>query len=71
MYADKNPVGGGDAFSAGVIASYQTLDDLPQAVIFGNAVAALVVSADGGCEEKRMPSSVMVVQKLNGSMSPA
>ena len=70
-YADKNPVGGGDAFSAGVIASYQTLDDLPQAVIFGNAVAALVVSADGGCEEKRMPSSVMVAQKLNGRMSPA
>lgn len=60
----ENLIGGGDAFTAGLIACTESLDDIPEAAVFGSAVASLMIETPGGCEERRMPTSVMVAHKL-------
>lgn len=60
-----NAVGGGDAFAAGLLACYEGLDSVEEAVSFGNALASLILEHRGGCEEARMPTSISVARRLS------
>ena len=65
-----NVVGGGDAFAAGLLACYEGLDTVEEAVMFGNALASLILEHRGGCEEARMPTSIAVARRLNRIQFP-
>lgn len=62
---EYNLVGAGDALAAGMIASLDDMDSLEEAVIFGTAVASLVIEKKGGCVVKRMPTSFEVAKRLS------
>lgn len=58
-FHSDNPIdftGAGDSFGAGFMASYSKKADIEEAVVFGNAVASLVIEKTGGCIPARMPS---------------
>lgn len=48
--------GAGDSFGAGFMASFCKSIDIERAIVFGNAVASLVIEKTGGCVMERMPS---------------
>lgn len=63
-----NPIdftGAGDSFGAGLMASLSAGKDIRDAVVFGNAVASLVIEKSGGCIWERMPSLGKVKQRIN------
>ena len=54
-----NPIdftGEGDSFGAGFMACISKQTDIPEALIFANALASLVIEQSGGCIWDRMPS---------------
>lgn len=58
-FISDNPVdftGAGDSFGAGFMASLSRNSDIERAIVFGNAVASLVIEKTGGCIKERMPS---------------
>ncbi len=72
MYIDgfvsDNPVdftGAGDSFGAGFMASLSKHSDIERAIVFGNAVASLVIEKTGGCIKERMPSLADVEKRIN------
>jgi len=67
-FNSDNPIdftGAGDSFGAGFMASISKNDDIKKAIIFGNAVASLVVEKTGGCIKERMPSLKEVENRIS------
>lgn len=62
---DLNLVGAGDALAAGMIASLDDMQNLEEAVVYGTAVASLVIEKKGGCVVERMPTSFEVKRRLS------
>lgn len=59
-----NVVGAGDAFSGGFIYEYLNKHNIKDSVLYGNAVASLVLEKEGACVESRMPSSEITELRL-------
>ena len=62
-----NPIdftGAGDSFGAGFMASLSKNQDIESAIVFGNAVASLVIEKTGGCIKERMPSLSDVEKRI-------
>ncbi len=57
--------GAGDSFGAGLMASLSSGRDIRDAVVFGNAVASLVIEKTGGCVRARMPGPQQVAERIN------
>jgi sugar/nucleoside kinase (ribokinase family) len=57
--------GAGDSFGAGLMASLSSGRDIHDAVVFGNAVASLVIEKTGGCVWARMPGPQQVAERIN------
>ncbi|MEA4852932.1 MAG: carbohydrate kinase family protein [Christensenella sp.] len=57
--------GAGDSFGAGFMASYSEFQDIPRAIVNGNATASLVIENTGGCTYGRMPSKARVMERIN------
>ena len=57
--AGYNAVGAGDAFAGGFICNYIKTGEVHSSVVYGNAVASLVMEKPGACVESRMPGSDM------------
>ncbi|MDD5017798.1 MAG: carbohydrate kinase family protein [Eubacteriales bacterium] len=63
-----NPIdftGAGDSFGAGFMASLSQEPDINKAIIYGNAVASLVIEKTRGCIKERMPSFNDVENRIN------
>ena len=58
--------GAGDSFGAGLVSSYSEKRDIFEAVMYGNAVASLVIERTGGCILSRMPSNDKVMKRIKG-----
>ncbi len=66
-YKVDNPVdftGAGDSFGAGFMACLSKEFDIHNAVIFGNALASLVIEKTGGCVWERMPPLEKVTERI-------
>lgn len=63
--AEINVVGGGDAFASGLLACYEESSNAEEAVLFGGALASLILEHRGGCMEERMPTSIDVARRLS------
>ena len=67
-FKSDNPIdftGAGDSFGAGFMASISKDPDIKNAIVFGNAVASLVIEKTGGCIKERMPSLNDVKNRIN------
>ena len=58
-----NFTGAGDSFGAGFMASYSQYQDVPKAVLNGNATASIVIQRPGGCFFDRMPTADRVAAR--------
>lgn len=58
-----NFTGAGDSFGAGFMASYSQYQDIPKAVLNGNATASIVIQRPGGCFYDRMPKADRVAAR--------
>jgi sugar/nucleoside kinase (ribokinase family) len=66
-FVADNPIdftGAGDSFGAGLMVSLSQGRDIRDAVVFGNAVASLVIEKTGGCVWERMPSLEKVRNRI-------
>lgn len=66
-FLSDNPIdftGAGDSFGAGLMVSLSQGRDIRDAVVFGNAVASLVIEKTGGCVWERMPSLEQVRSRI-------
>jgi len=66
-FVSDNPIdftGAGDSFGAGLMVSLSQGKDIRDAVVFGNAVASLVIEKTGGCVWERMPSLEQVKRRI-------
>jgi len=63
---ELNLVGGGDAFAAGFIVKYIESMLPDDSVVYGNAVASIMIENEGACIEDRMPSSDVVGFRIDG-----
>lgn len=61
---ELNLVGAGDALAAGMIASLDDIENIEEAVVYGSAVASLIIEKKGGCQVDRMPTSFDVTRRL-------
>lgn len=61
-----NVVGAGDAFAGGFICKYLENKNVQDAVVYGNAVASLLMEKEGACVESRMPGQELADLRRDG-----
>ncbi len=56
--------GAGDSFGAGLMVSLSRGKDIAEALLYGNALASIVIEKTGGCVWERMPSNERIMERI-------
>ena len=56
--------GAGDSFGAGLMVSLSRGKDIGDALLYGNALASIVIEKSGGCVWERMPSNERIMERI-------